>query len=58
MPFDSMLVSAAVILMFLVFAGALAWGEIQTRQVRLTAARDSSDRIAEPVIGRHVAPTR
>jgi hypothetical protein len=31
MPIDSMLVSSAVILMFLVFAGVLAWGEIQTR---------------------------
>jgi hypothetical protein len=37
MPIDSMLVSAAVILMFLVFAGVLAWGEIQTRPARLTA---------------------
>jgi hypothetical protein len=31
MPIDTMLVSAAVISMFLVFAGVLAWGEIQTR---------------------------
>jgi hypothetical protein len=31
MPIDTMLVSAAVISMFLVFAGAVAWGEIQTR---------------------------
>jgi hypothetical protein len=31
MPIDAMLVSAAVISMFLVFAGAVAWGEIQTR---------------------------
>ena len=37
MPVDSMLVSAAVILMFLVFAGVPAWGEIQTRPARLTA---------------------
>jgi hypothetical protein len=36
MPIDTMLVSAAVISMFLVFAGVLAWGEIQTRAVRLT----------------------
>jgi hypothetical protein len=34
MPIDAMLVSAAVISMFLVFAGVLAWGEVQTRQVR------------------------
>jgi hypothetical protein len=36
MPIDTMLVSAAVISMFLVFAGVLAWGEIQTRPGRLT----------------------
>jgi hypothetical protein len=44
MPIDSMLVSAAVILMFLVFAGVLAWGEIQTRPARLTAAAHSRKR--------------
>jgi hypothetical protein len=32
MPIDTMVVSAAVISMFLVFAGVLAWGEIQTRR--------------------------
>jgi hypothetical protein len=36
MPIDSMLVSSAVILMFLVFAGVLAWGEIQTRVTPVT----------------------
>jgi hypothetical protein len=30
MPFDSMLVSAAVVIMFVVFAGVLAWGQRQT----------------------------
>jgi hypothetical protein len=30
MPFDSMLVSAAVVIMFLVFAGVLAWGQRQS----------------------------
>jgi hypothetical protein len=45
MPIDSMLVSAAVILMFLVFAGALAWGEIQTRPARPTAAAHSRKRL-------------
>jgi hypothetical protein len=44
MPIDSMLVSAAVILMFLVFAGVLAWGEIQTRPARLTTAAHSRKR--------------
>jgi hypothetical protein len=33
MPIDSMLVSAAVILMFLVFAGVLGWGDLQSRAV-------------------------
>jgi hypothetical protein len=36
MPIDSMLVSAAVILMFVVFAGVLAWGESQTRRMAVT----------------------
>jgi hypothetical protein len=44
MPFDTMLVSAAVISMFLVFAGVLAWGEIQTRPARLTAVAHSKKR--------------
>lgn len=41
MPIDSILVSAAVILMFLVFAGVLAWGDFQSRPARRAAvARD------------------
>ena len=31
MPIDSMLVSAAVVTMFIIFAGALIWGERQSR---------------------------
>jgi hypothetical protein len=31
MPFDSMLVSAAVVSMFAVFAGTLIWGDFQVR---------------------------
>jgi len=31
MPVDSMLVAASVVLMFVVFASALAWGDLQTR---------------------------
>lgn len=31
MPLDSMLVAAAVVLMFVVFAAVLAWGDAQTR---------------------------
>jgi len=31
MPFDSILVSAAVISMFVVFAGTLIWGDFQVR---------------------------
>jgi hypothetical protein len=37
MPIDTVLVSVAVISMFLVFAGVLAWGDFQTRPARLTA---------------------
>jgi uncharacterized membrane protein len=44
MPFDTMLVSAAVISMFVVFAGALVWAEIQTRPARLTAVAHSQKR--------------
>lgn len=41
MPVDSMLVSAAVILMFLIFGAVLAWGDLQTRPAGATAvARD------------------
>ena len=31
MPVDSMLVAASVVVMFVVFAGVLAWGDSQTR---------------------------
>ncbi len=31
MPIDSMLVSAAVVTMFVIFAAAVLWGERQTR---------------------------
>jgi hypothetical protein len=31
MPVDAMMVSAGVLLMFLLFAGVLLWGDYQTR---------------------------
>ena len=34
MPIDSMLVSAAVVAMFVIFAGVLAWGEHQSRSLQ------------------------
>jgi len=34
MPFDAMLVSAAVVAMFVVFAAVLLWGDYQTRPDR------------------------
>jgi hypothetical protein len=34
MPIDSMLVSAAVVAMFGIFAGVLAWGERQSRPLQ------------------------
>ncbi|HEY5130905.1 MAG TPA: hypothetical protein VIJ35_27060 [Bradyrhizobium sp.] len=37
MPFDAMLVSLAVLIMFLAFAGVLLWGDLQTRPDRLKA---------------------
>jgi hypothetical protein len=42
MPIESMLISAAVVMMFVVFAGALAWGERQSQSLRQTPA--DSDR--------------
>lgn len=35
MPFDAMLVGAAVAAMFLLLAAAIAWGDYQTRPERL-----------------------
>jgi hypothetical protein len=37
MPFDAMLVSAAVVAMFVAFAAVLLWGDYQTRPDRLRA---------------------
>jgi Tfp pilus assembly protein PilV len=34
MPIDSMLVSAAVVAMFVIFAGVLAWADRQTRSLQ------------------------
>ena len=34
MPFDAMALSAAVVAVFLVFAGVVAWGDYQTRPDR------------------------
>ena len=44
MPFDAMVMSAAVIAMFLVFAGVLLWGDAQTRPDRLKADAHSQKR--------------
>jgi hypothetical protein len=35
MPFDAMVVSAGVVVMFLALAGALLWADFQTRPGRL-----------------------
>jgi hypothetical protein len=37
MPFDAMMMSGAVIAIFVVFAGVVAWGDRQTRPERLKA---------------------
>ena len=44
MPFDSMVVSAAVTIMFLAFAGVLLWADFQTRPERLNAESRSPKR--------------
>jgi len=38
MPIDSILVSAAVVAMFVVFAGALMWGDRQTKLAQSSLA--------------------
>jgi len=35
MPFDSMVMSAVVLVIFIVFAGVIAWADYQTRPERL-----------------------
>jgi hypothetical protein len=40
MPIDSMLVSAAVVVMFATFAGVLAWGERQSRSAGQEPVKD------------------
>jgi hypothetical protein len=44
MPVDSILVSAAVVSMFAVFAGVLIWGNFQTAPTRQDAASDDRKR--------------
>jgi hypothetical protein len=44
MPFDAMVVSAAVTIMFLTFAGMLLWADFQTRPERLKADSRSPKR--------------
>jgi hypothetical protein len=44
MPFDAMVVSIAVAVMFLAFAGVLLWGDFQTRPDRPEADSQSQKR--------------
>ena len=44
MPVDSMLVAASVVVMFVVFAAVLAWGEFQTRPEHLAQQADARRR--------------
>jgi hypothetical protein len=44
MPIDSMLVSAGVVAMFVVFAGVLMWGDHQTSAARSTLPGDARKR--------------
>lgn len=37
MPFDAMLVSAGVVIIFVAFAGVLLWGDLRTRPDRMKA---------------------
>jgi len=44
MPIDSILVSAGVVAMFVVFAGALIWGSHQTSAARSNAPAGATKR--------------
>ena len=44
MPIDSILVSAGVVTMFVVFAGVLMWGNHQTRAARPSLAASTTKR--------------
>jgi len=44
MPIESILVSASVVAMFVVFAGVLMWGDHQTRAARLSLAASAVKR--------------
>jgi hypothetical protein len=44
MPIDSMLGSAAVVAMFVIFAGALIWGERQTNSLNRPSGGRSTKR--------------
>jgi hypothetical protein len=45
MPVDSILLSAAVVTVFVIFAGVLFWGDLQTRPMRQqTSGRDNKRR--------------
>jgi hypothetical protein len=41
MPFDAIVMSAAVVSMFLLFAAVVAWGDYQTRPERLKGPSQS-----------------
>jgi hypothetical protein len=44
MPFDAMVVSAAVLVIFLAFAGVLLWGDMHTRPDRLKPGSQAQKR--------------
>ena len=44
MPVDSMLVAASAVMMFVVFAAVLAWGDSQTRTKNLAEQANANRR--------------
>jgi hypothetical protein len=44
MPVDSILVSAAVVAMFVIFAGVLVWGDLQSGSMRQEPGRRNRKR--------------
>lgn len=45
MPIDSMFVAVSVVVMFVTFAAALAWGDLQTRPKQLAQQSNAKRRV-------------
>ena len=55
MPFDAMVVSAAVVAMFALFAAVVLWGDLQTRPDRLKSPENPQKSEASEARRQHAA---